>query len=109
MEEGLEAWRGGDLARFGALMNESCLSSIHNYRCGCPELITLFEILSSLPGVYGSRFSGAGYGGCCIALGGPATCREYCRQCGGAVTSRPIPREGTALPPFCVGPRTELA
>jgi galactokinase/galacturonokinase len=53
-------------------MNASCESSIHNYRCGSPELITLFEILGSLDGVHGTRFSGAGYGGCCLALVDPA-------------------------------------
>jgi len=43
-------------------------SSIHNYECGCPELITIFNILKETPGVYGARFSGAGYRGCCIGL-----------------------------------------
>ena len=53
-------------------MNRSCESSIRNYRCGCPELIRLFEILSGLDGVFGCRFSGAGYGGCSIAFIDPS-------------------------------------
>ena len=65
---GLEAWRAGDLKRVGGLINESGESSIKYYESGSPQLITLYEILSQTPGVYGSRFSGGGFGGCCIAL-----------------------------------------
>ena len=65
---GVEAWRQGDLARFGALMTASGASSIHNYECGTAELITLYELLRDSPGVYGTRFSGGGFGGSCVAL-----------------------------------------
>ena len=68
VEEGVQAWRDGDLVRFGALMTASGRSSIENYRCGSPEIIDLHRALASLPGVHGTRFSGAGYGGCAIAL-----------------------------------------
>lgn len=39
-------------------------------RCltGCEPLIQLYEILVKAPGVYGARFSGAGFRGCCIAF-----------------------------------------
>ena len=33
-----------------------------------PELIAIQTVLSQTPGVFGSRFSGAGWGGCCLAL-----------------------------------------
>lgn len=69
--EGVDAWRRGDLGRFGDLMDRSCESSIGNYRCGSAELIRLYEILRRLEGVFGCRFSGAGYGGCAIALVDP--------------------------------------
>jgi galacturonokinase len=69
---GVEAWRSGDLALFGALMNQSGDSSVENYQCGCPELITIFEILKRTPGVYGARFSGAGYRGCCVGIVDPS-------------------------------------
>ena len=65
---GVEAWRHGDLHRFGALMNASGASSIHNYESGTAELITLYELLRDAPGVFGTRFSGGGFGGSCIAL-----------------------------------------
>ena len=43
-------------------------SSIQNYECGTGELITLYELLRDSPGVYGTRFSGGGFGGSCVAL-----------------------------------------
>jgi galacturonokinase len=65
---GIAAWQTGDLAAFGALMTASGASSIHNYECGSPPLIDLYEILVATEGVYGARFSGAGFRGCCVAL-----------------------------------------
>jgi galactokinase/galacturonokinase len=72
VEKGVQAWKDGDLSTFGRLMFESGESSIYNYECGCPELITIYEILRRCPGVYGARFSGAGYRGCCIGFIDPA-------------------------------------
>ena len=71
VQNGIEAWRTGDINRFGELMFESGKSSIYQYESGCPELITIFEALEDCPGVYGARFSGAGYRGCCIGLVDP--------------------------------------
>jgi galactokinase/galacturonokinase len=70
--EGVSAWGAGDLVRLGALMNASGQSSIEDYECGSPPLIALYEILRDLKGVYGTRFSGAGFRGACIALIDPA-------------------------------------
>lgn len=67
-EDGAEAWRKGDLDAYGQLVFESGKSSIENYECGCPELITLYEIMRKTDGIYGGRFSGAGFKGCCMAL-----------------------------------------
>ena len=51
---------------------DSCESSIHNYECGSPELIAIYNIMLKLSGVYGGRFSGAGFKGAIIALVDPA-------------------------------------
>jgi len=67
-EAGAEAWRKGDLDAYGQLVFQSGRSSIENYECGCPELITLYEIMRRTHGIYGGRFSGAGFKGCCMAL-----------------------------------------
>ncbi|MFP4406929.1 MAG: galactokinase family protein [Spirochaetaceae bacterium] len=71
VEAGVNAWRKGDLEAFGEQMFASGESSIHNYESGCPELITIYETLRDTPGVYGARFSGAGYRGACIGLVDP--------------------------------------
>jgi galactokinase/galacturonokinase len=72
VREGVAAWRAGDLEEIGRLINASGASSVHDYESGCPHLITLYNILSECPGVYGARFSGAGFRGSCIGLVDPA-------------------------------------
>ena len=72
VRQGVTAWETGNLELFGKLSFESCESSIHNYECGSPELIAIYEIMRELPGVYGGRFSGAGFKGACIAMVDPA-------------------------------------
>jgi galacturonokinase len=65
---GAKAWEVSDMELFGKLMNQSCESSIRLYESGSEILIQLHEIASDTDGIYGSRFSGGGYGGCVIAL-----------------------------------------
>ena len=72
VEKGAEAWRRGDLDTYGRLSFESGYSSIYNWETGSPELKTLYEIMSKTDGIYGGRFSGAGFKGCCMALIDPA-------------------------------------
>lgn len=75
-ELGAEAWRQGDLDTYGKLIFESGKSSIEKYECGCPELITLYHIMTETKGIYGGRFSGAGFKGCCMALIDPEYSEE---------------------------------
>ena len=72
VREGITAWETGNLEWFGSLSKASCESSIHNYECGSPELIAIYEAMLETPGIYGGRFSGAGFKGACIALVDPA-------------------------------------
>ena len=72
VQEGVTAWQQGDIALLGNLVNASGESSVKWYECGSPQLISLYEILRATPGVYGTRFSGAGFRGNCIALIDPA-------------------------------------
>ena len=65
---GSTAWKAGEFQTFGQLMNESCRSSIHDYESGSEPLIKLHHLALETQGVYGSRFSGGGYGGCLIML-----------------------------------------
>lgn len=75
VRQGITAWESGNLQLFGKLSFDSCESSIHNYECGSPELISIYNIMRPLRGVYGGRFSGAGFKGAVIALVDPS-CRE---------------------------------
>ena len=68
---GVQAWEAADIEAFGRLVFESCESSMNNYECGSPELIALYRIMRDTAGVYGGRFSGAGFKGACIALVDP--------------------------------------
>ncbi|MBQ1504303.1 MAG: GHMP kinase, partial [Oscillospiraceae bacterium] len=72
VEQGAEAWRRGDIEEYGRLSFESGWSSIHNWESGAPEQIRLYEIMRATDGIYGGRFSGAGFKGCCMALIDPA-------------------------------------
>lgn len=68
---GAEVWRNGDIEEFGRLSFESGKSSIENWETGSPELIKLYDIMTKTEGIYGGRFSGAGFKGCCMALINP--------------------------------------
>ena len=72
VREGITAWEKGDLNWFGRLSFESCESSIHNYECGSPELVAIYNAMRQTDGIYGGRFSGAGFKGACIALCDPS-------------------------------------
>lgn len=72
VRQGVTAWESGNLQLFGKLSFDSCESSMNNYECGSPELIAIYKIMRQLKGVYGGRFSGAGFKGAVIALVDPA-------------------------------------
>lgn len=72
VRKGVTAWETGNMELFGQLIKQSCESSIHNYECGSAELIKIYDCLKDLEGVYGGRFSGAGFKGAVIALVDPA-------------------------------------
>lgn len=68
VEKAVQAWRRGDIEAYGKLSFESGYSSIHSWETGSPELIKLYEIMTETKGIYGGRFSGAGFKGCCLAI-----------------------------------------
>jgi galactokinase len=51
---------------FGRLMRDSHQSLRDDYEVSCEELNLLVRIAEALPGVYGSRMTGAGFGGCTV-------------------------------------------
>lgn len=63
-----DALERGDLPAFGRLMNESHASLRDEYQVSCRELDALVSTLQKQPAVLGARMTGAGFGGCAIAL-----------------------------------------
>lgn len=72
VERAADAWRRGDIEAYGKISFESGYSSIHSWETGSEELIKLYEIMTQTQGIYGGRFSGAGFKGCCLAIIDPA-------------------------------------
>jgi galactokinase len=66
--DAVAALRGGDLTRLGVLLNESHRSLRDDYEVSCEELDGLVDSALAQPGVLGARLTGAGFGGCAIAL-----------------------------------------
>jgi galactokinase len=62
------ALKSGDLFTFGKLMNESHESLRNDYEVTGFELDTLVDEALKIPGVIGSRMTGAGFGGCTVSL-----------------------------------------
>ena len=80
VRQGAKAWEEANLELFGELMDQSCESSIKNYESGSDILIELQELVRNTKGVYGSRFSGGGYGGCVVALAKRDLAEDACAE-----------------------------
>ena len=62
------ALRAGRLVELGRLMSASHASLRDLYQVSCRELDLIVEAAGSVPGVLGARMTGAGFGGCTVAL-----------------------------------------
>jgi galactokinase len=66
--QALALLESGDILQFGRLMN-ACHTSLRDlYEVSCPELDVMAQIAQGLPGCYGARLTGAGFGGCTVNL-----------------------------------------
>lgn len=82
--------REGDMAEAGRLLGSSHASLRDDYEVSIPQLDMIVDIASKTPGVFGCRLTGAGFGGCCVALADPAHADSaieaisgaYQKQCG---------------------------
>jgi galactokinase len=68
VDQSATALAAGDLARFGKLMVASHRSLRDDFEVSCPELDLLVDTALEVPGVLGSRMTGAGFGGCTVSL-----------------------------------------
>ncbi|MCC6488121.1 MAG: galactokinase [Candidatus Hydrogenedentes bacterium] len=68
----------GNASRLGELMNESDRSLREDYEVTCPELDLMTHIARTLPGCFGSRMTGAGFGGCTVHLVSSGHTKDFC-------------------------------
>jgi galactokinase len=87
-----EAMTRGDLERAGALMTASHRSLRDDFEVSTPALDRLVEEACALPGVYGARLTGAGFGGSVLVLCAPETDLRL-----GARTWRVSPSPGASV------------
>lgn len=80
VKKGRYAWKQGDMELFGRLVTESGESSIHYYETGSKQLHYLQELMKGIKGIYGGRFSGAGFNGSSMALIDPQYKEEIQEQ-----------------------------
>jgi galactokinase len=62
------ALEASDAERFGQLMYQSHASLREDYEVSCRELDLLVALASALPGIFGARMTGGGFGGCTVNL-----------------------------------------
>jgi galactokinase len=68
VDQAVPLLKAGDGPAFGQLMY-ACHASLRDlFEVSTPELDTLVEIASHLPGCWGARLTGAGFGGCTVNL-----------------------------------------
>ena len=82
--DAVKAMEAGNLAQLGALLNASHESLRDDYEVSCPELDLMVSLARRQPGVYGSRMTGAGFGGCTISLVADDFARDFVRTVGRA-------------------------
>jgi galactokinase len=73
----VSACRSGDLKRMGELFEASHRSLQHDYEVSCDELDFLVDAALGVPGVYGARMTGGGFGGCTVNLMRPEVLPEF--------------------------------
>jgi galactokinase len=72
VESFVDAAHRGDLKMMGELFAASHHSLQHDYEVSCEELDFLVDSALAMPGVYGARMTGGGFGGCTVNLLAPA-------------------------------------
>jgi len=75
--KGAECLNAGDLRGFGKLMAESHRSLRDLYEVSCRELDIMVESADGLPGYWGGRMTGGGFGGCTVNLVEAAAAQDF--------------------------------
>lgn len=104
-----EAFRSGNLEQVGRLMLASHASLRDDYQVSCPELDTLVELAAGVPGVFGARMTGGGFGGCAVALATPQAADRLAREIPAAYRKRHAIAQGHDACVFITGARCGAA
>lgn len=76
-----------DLATFGQLMNESHLSLRDNFEVSTPQMDAAVDTARTIPGVFGARMTGGGFGGCIVIV---ADATANLKHLKGAMLVKPV-------------------
>jgi len=68
VRKAIMALRDQNITQLGTLLHSAQISARNDYEISCPEIEVLIEAANQVEGVVGSRLTGAGWGGCIIAL-----------------------------------------
>jgi galactokinase len=79
-ERAAEAMRRGDAVMLGKLMNESHESLDRDFEVSSPDLNAMVENARRHPTCFGARMTGAGFGGCAVALIDAKQADDFVRQ-----------------------------
>lgn len=74
--EATDALRDGDIVRFGAVLDDGHRSLRDDLEVSLPPIDALVDRLGAMPGVHGVRLTGAGFGGCVVAVTDPGVLDE---------------------------------
>jgi len=84
----VDALHAGDLETMGRLMDASHASLRDLYEVSCPELDLMVQLARSLPGCFGSRLTGAGFGGCTVSLVATERAEAFAQDLAAAYAAR---------------------
>ncbi len=82
------AARAQDLSAMGKLFMASHRSMQHDYEITCEEIDFLVDEAVKLPGVYGARMTGGGFGGCTVNLVAPEAVMDFRTALGRVYTEK---------------------
>lgn len=83
-----DALAAGDLVQMGSLMVASHESLRDDYRVSCEELDFVVDEARRVPGVFGARMTGGGFGGCAIAIAAPPAAAVLAAEVGRSYQAR---------------------
>jgi len=99
-KQAAQLFQAGDLGGVGKLMEESHRSLRDLYEVSCRELDIMVEAAQGLPGFYGGRMTGGGFGGCTVNLVESPQAESFARE----VARRYQSQTGIAPPTYICSP-----